>query len=302
MHNCVLLPIISGYINSGPANLTIDNRKVLIIFIVFSLFLIPINIFVHGLLHIILLLPLVLFFPGYAILAALFPCHSNLNSLTRMALSFGMSIALVPLIGFALNYSPWGLNPDSVMIATVVFVCIVSVIAYIRLQRLPQTQRLYFKPQIRFPDITGMSAVQKALSVLLAVAILCAIGCLSYVLVTPRSGELFTEFYILGPDGTINDYPYEVTEGVPAQATIGIVNHESCAAKYRVEIKMNSEIIAQQVTEVLNQAQEWETTMSFTAHTIGNNQKVEFYLYKDNGSSPYFKDPLWLLVNVTAPR
>ena len=54
-------------------------------------------------------LPLILFFPGYALLAALFPAKSDLDGVERAALSFGLSIAVVPLIGLGLNYSPWGL-------------------------------------------------------------------------------------------------------------------------------------------------------------------------------------------------
>jgi uncharacterized membrane protein len=282
--------------------LTIDNRKVLIALSIFSLCLIPINIFAEGLLHIILVLPLVLFIPGYTFLAALFPGNSNLTSLTRIALSFGMSISVVPLIGLIMNYSPWGVTPDSVVVATVLFVCTTSIAGFIRFHRLLQTQRLYFKPRLRFPAIASMSRTHKALSVLLVVTILCFLGCLSYVLVTPTEGELFTEFYILGHDRTAINYPTEITAGVPAQVTLGIINHEARPAKYRVVLKMNNEIIGQQLIDLLHDGEKWETTTSFTPHTIGTNRRVEFYLYRDEESSPYFKDPLWLQVNVIAPK
>ena len=48
--------------------------------------------------RIILGLLLVLFLPGYSLIAALFPRRGDLDGIERIALSFGLSIAIVPLI------------------------------------------------------------------------------------------------------------------------------------------------------------------------------------------------------------
>jgi len=53
---------------------------------------------------------LVLFLPGYALLQLLFPKPSEMDSLERFALDIGLSLALVPLIGLVLNYTPWGIR------------------------------------------------------------------------------------------------------------------------------------------------------------------------------------------------
>ena len=53
---------------------------------------------------------LVLFLPGYALLQLLFPKPSEMDSLERFALEIGLSLALVPLIGLVLNYTPWGIR------------------------------------------------------------------------------------------------------------------------------------------------------------------------------------------------
>jgi len=55
--------------------------------------------------RIILGLPLVLFLPGYSLIAALFPRKDDLDGIERVALSFGLSIAIVPLIGSFCRYS-----------------------------------------------------------------------------------------------------------------------------------------------------------------------------------------------------
>jgi len=59
--------------------------------------------------RIILGLPLVLFLPGYSLIATLFPRKDDLDAIERIALSFGLSIAIVPLLGLALNYTPFGI-------------------------------------------------------------------------------------------------------------------------------------------------------------------------------------------------
>lgn len=55
----------------------------------------------------------VLYLPGAALIELLYPKPSDLSQLERLALSIGLSLALVPLVGLILNYTPWGirLNP-----------------------------------------------------------------------------------------------------------------------------------------------------------------------------------------------
>jgi uncharacterized membrane protein len=57
----------------------------------------------------------VLFLPGYSLVEALYPKEEDLSSLERLALSIGLSLALVPLVGLLLNYSPWGIRLDPVV-------------------------------------------------------------------------------------------------------------------------------------------------------------------------------------------
>lgn len=60
---------------------------------------------------------LVLFLPGYSLVEALYPGEGDLEPLERLALSVGLSLALVPLVGLLLNYTPWGIRLDPVIAA-----------------------------------------------------------------------------------------------------------------------------------------------------------------------------------------
>lgn len=58
----------------------------------------------------------VLFIPGYSLLQALYE-PGELNPLEELALSIGLSLALVPLIGLILNYTPWGIRLTPITIS-----------------------------------------------------------------------------------------------------------------------------------------------------------------------------------------
>jgi glycosyltransferase involved in cell wall biosynthesis len=45
----------------------------------------------------------VVFFPGYTLVAALFPGRRQLDAVERLRLSFGLSMAVMPLIGLVLK-------------------------------------------------------------------------------------------------------------------------------------------------------------------------------------------------------
>ena len=69
----------------------------------------------------------VLFLPGYSLLQLLFPKGSELDSLERFALGIGISLAVVPLIGLVLNFTPWGIRLVPIVISLAAFTVIVSI-------------------------------------------------------------------------------------------------------------------------------------------------------------------------------
>ena len=88
-----------------------------------------------------LTLLLVLFLPEYSLIAALFPRKGDLDGINRIALSFGLSIAVVPLLGLALNYTPFGIRLVPILIVLSIFTVSLAVIAYLRRQWLPEGDR-----------------------------------------------------------------------------------------------------------------------------------------------------------------
>jgi uncharacterized membrane protein len=146
-----------------------------------------------------------------------------------------------------------------------------------------------------------MGKLSRALSIFLSVAIVVTLGLIIYIEVTPQKVNKFTEFYILNTDGKAGDYPKQVVAGNPVDILLGVVNHEYQAADYKVEIKMDSTEVSEVNIGTLSYQQKWEEKVSFVPQVVGDNQTVDFVLYKNGGTEPYLKEPLTLRIDVVSP-
>ena len=264
--------------------------------------------------RIILGLPFLLFFPGYTLVAALFPKKGSLAGVERVALSFGLSIAVVSLIGLILNFTPWGIRLYPILISLVVFIIAASGVAWYRREKLAPEERFGMLFNLRLPHNIrlpfwywqerplGYNTASLVITVIVAVAI-ASLG--HMVTTTPRVGEKFTEFYILGSYGKAENYPTKLKVGEEGRVIMGIVNHEQKWASYKVEICIDGEktelriagVARDQVNVELDREGKWEREVGFVPQEVGR-QKVEFVLYKEG--EPYFGEPLHLWIDVEA--
>jgi len=82
----------------------------------------------------------VLFIPGYVTVKALFPRGRELDAIERFALSVGLSLALVPLVGLLLNYTPWGIRLTPIVISLIILTAGLAVVALARQHRISVEQ------------------------------------------------------------------------------------------------------------------------------------------------------------------
>lgn len=135
------------------------------------------------------------------------------------------------------------------------------------------------------------------LSVVLIGAVLGVTGALGYSMATFYEGEPFTEFYILGVSGNTEEYPKEIRVGEEAQVIVGIINHEGEQQSYQAEVKINGVTKNSVGPITLTNGQGWEDMLGFTSDSAGDNQRVEFWLFKGEETEPCL-EPLRLWVNV----
>lgn len=206
--------------------------------ILWALILVPVVLFdVNDALRVILGLPAILFIPGYMLIFSLFPTKKTtkgIDTIERIALSFGLSIAIVPLIGLGLNYTPWGIRLIPILSSLVFFIVLLGLISWIRWYTLPLDERFIITLDIHFPK--DETRLDKVLTIILGISIIVSVIALVYVVVIPKTGERFTEFYILGENGIADDYPRNMTRGVNETVIVGVVNHEYRLMNYTVEL------------------------------------------------------------------
>ena len=114
---------IAAYVKTG-ASLWYWTTIALSITTAAVVFLIPENLYPWVYARYVLGTIFILWLPGYTFIKALFPqsrhpktTEKNLDPIERVALSLGMSIALVPMIGLLLNYTPWGIRLTPIVLS-----------------------------------------------------------------------------------------------------------------------------------------------------------------------------------------
>ena len=262
-------------------------------FLAAAIFVVPI-----GFVRVVLGIPFVLFYPGYALIAALFAHKSELGTVERFGLSIGASFPIAFFIGFALNYTPLGITIHTTFLSVLLFALLCSAVAYHRRMRLSLHERFQMHIQWEMPRWCQTAPLDKVLSVLLLLSILVAVGVLVYAAAKPKTGEHFTELYLLGPAGKAEAYPDESAPGQPITLIIGVVNHEHADVQYRIE-RLDPSGVEQVADFPLAHDQTWEQPYTFTLTQPGADQRVEFLLYKDGGTEPYRSLHLW--ITVTSP-
>ena len=234
-------------------------------------------------------IPFLLFCPGYILIAALFPRKEDIGSIERLALSFGLSIAVVPLIGLILNYTPWGIYDAPVLFTITFFIIAMLVTTFYRRQKLPKVQR--FAVRINAPSLgwKDTSWLDRILTIILGIAIVAALGALIYVIaVVPKEGEKFTEFYILGLGEQASDYPEELAVDEEGRLILGLANHEYQEVTYYIRARIDGEALpihlggeeVDQLAITLAHDETWQEEIGFAPEQASEQeQKVEFFLW-----------------------
>ncbi len=293
---------------------------------------------IGGVLRTILGLPVLLVLPGYALVSLAFPGRadetrappgeqeSSIGLLAtgvpgwyeRLALSVGMSVALLPLFGLVLATTPWGFSPGSVLVSLAVFIIVVMIGAVVRRVQLPDDERFAYPGASTdtrlFPE---GSPVDGVLNVVLLASVVLAMGAVAYGLAAPQPEAGSTEVQLLTEtdDGELvaGEYPDAIPPGDSAEMIVGVTSDGTESSTYTVVIE------AQHVEEdgdeltVLEEAELGRLQLApepgeraTQATTIsppmaGENIRINYYLYDgdapDDADSETADDHLWITVD-----
>jgi uncharacterized membrane protein len=299
-------------------------------------------------LRVVLGLPFVLFIPGYALIAALFPeagespteseseqataatdgsgtiSDRGIDGIERVALSFGLSIAVVPLIGLVLNFTPWGIRLVPIMVAVSGFTVGMTALAASRRWALPPEDQFSvpyraWVNSVRTELFEPTSRTDSVLNVILVLSVLLAVGSVGYAVAVPKEGESFSEFYLLMEDDSgelvADGYPTDFQRGEPQELVVGVGNQEHETVDYtvvaeiqRVDI-VDNETRIQETTELrrfqttVQNNETWQRQHTVAPRMTGERLRLQYLLYRGdpgqqlNRSDAYRELHLW--VNVT---
>ncbi|MBA3045801.1 MAG: DUF1616 domain-containing protein [Euryarchaeota archaeon] len=186
-------------------------------------------------LRVILAIPIIIFYPGYALVSLLWPQNNedgkSIDNLERIALSIGLSIAIVSIIGLLLSLAD-SLNLIWVLVGNLIALLAFVGIAYFRRSQLPQPKRYTLNlSQHSFP-LSG--SVEIAMTILIVIGIVICSGFITYTIVKPSIAEPYTNFYIYDSNMTMQNYPLNITVNETASVIVGIANYEQTTVNYTI--------------------------------------------------------------------
>lgn len=202
----------------------------------------------------------VLLAPGYALVSTLFPHRPNgeladaprsgsysPGTAERVALSFGASLVLVPMLslGHGLLEIPFTVRTTvgSVSIVTAAL----TVVALVARQSLPPSER-YEPPAVtarlrRLGNwVRGPSATDTALNLALVAVVLLAFGSVGYGLGAPRDSASYTDASLVtetdGGEYVASNYPVNFTRGESRPLTLRVHNAHETASEYVAVVEL----------------------------------------------------------------
>jgi uncharacterized membrane protein len=242
-------------------------------------------------------LALVLFAPGYALTAALFVRRASLDGVARAGMSFGLSVAIIPVLALVLNATPWGLRPLPIALALTFWVLAFGSVAMVRRYHLAELDQAYLPPRVDPPRWwRALCRTARARYVLGALALVGVVIAAALALRIPDPTKRLTEFYATDSQGLTSTYQRNVSAGSNVQIQLGITNHEGEPAHYRVEAREQDQVLSHAGPLLVEDGKSWNGSLRFALAQPGDNQQIDILLFRENQPTPYRQLRLWINV------
>ena len=246
-----------------------------------------------GLMRILPGMATVLFLPGYALLLAIWPGKKQLTVIERLVLSFGLSMAIVPLLLYPLNFTPWGIEPCSVILTVLGSIITMFLAACYRQRKMPPGERATLSisfPKFRWDKMPSLDRIFVVSSILVAIFTL---ALLAGFYGTSKEGSV-TEFYVLGPDGKTERYPETVIESEIMDLIVGIGNYEKETLVYSIYINIDGKNAMIVKPLQIGPGQNWEQRLQVPVLTRRGKRLVELSLMREGMMQAYRNLYFWV--------
>ncbi len=205
---------------------------------------------------------------------ALFPRRSDVSGLDRTVLSVGLSVVTVPLLGLILNSLPGGVTPSAMAQGLCVWAVVwVGVAAWRRFQH-------GSAPAFVLP-MTWQGIRPAAIPILVSLTVVTALG---NVMTRLHSSVPVTEFFLMGTDGQLADYPRQPPTNGVLSLTLGVRNGEGRPMAY---VLRSAACQTSLTLPVLQPGQEWHQVWKCTAQKLRGVKTIRFELSVPGTPHPY---------------
>lgn len=273
--------------------------------------------------------PLLLFLPGYVLVATLFPRasvpedrqradgwsivpvqYAEIDGAERAALSFGLSLAVLPLFGIAIAFSPWPYAADVVVPGLSLLVLVGAAASAARRVAVDPDARF----EVPFRAWAGRlwdfmfdgNGVNTAVNVALVLSVVLSIAVAGYAFAAPQDGERYSELTLVTENESgeyvAGDYPENFTAGEERDLTVGVENSEQVETEYTIvaQVERVDENASDGGVTVLETSELRRTSMTLdpgerrydehavAPETTGEDLRLSYYLYK--GDAPETAD------------
>ncbi|WP_049925903.1 DUF1616 domain-containing protein [Halopiger goleimassiliensis] len=205
--------------------------------------------------------PLLFFAPGYAVVSALFPRRTvprdlrasdssgetrTVTDVERIALSFGLSVAVVPLVGLVTAFLFGTVTGPSAVGAIATATVVGVALATVRRGRVPPEERYRFDARRKLGTAAraifdARSTLHLAVNLLLVSTLILALTTVGYAFVAPQDGEEYTNVQLLSENDAgeyvAGDYPETVESGEPLSLAVGVENREDRTMEYTLVLQ-----------------------------------------------------------------
>ena len=220
-----------------------------------------------------------------------------LTGVERAALSFGLSVALVPVFGAVLYLTDGGFRLRPLLVVLTTFVLLATAIGVIRRSGLPADRR-YEMPvhdwigSVR-SSFANASGVDLALNVALALALLISASTLAFAIAAPQDGSQFTEAYLLAPQGdgefAAKNYPTEFNRSENRSLAFVVENQEGQTVSYTVIAELQrldsegnvleDERVAR-FEQTVAAGESWRNQHAVTPTLVGERLRLSYLVYR----------------------
>jgi uncharacterized membrane protein len=251
-------------------------------------------------------LAFVLFAPGYAVVAALFPERNgegeaetmeelpfgHISGIERIALSLGMCLGIVPLLTLPLVYLPtsFGFVPVSALVGG--FTVVACLVAIRRRLAVPVERRFRLPYRRWFRSVRAVASAGPSTDAVVAVALVVSVlvtGVAAVQTLSPaQNEETYTEFYLLSGEedgvGQATNYTRDLTVGEESSMIVGIGNRDGRPVDYTVVVRLQEVRVEGNETIPAENDRTEERRVSFVPSTRGDQLRLQFLLYR--GDAP----------------